>query len=103
MKIALKIQVVTLFPQMFSALSDNGVTGRAVQKGLVQLGTINPRDYTHDRHNTVDDRPYGGGPGMVMMVEAAMTTCGRGLGSLKIVLIFMGMVNMSGLFRNIRA
>jgi tRNA (guanine37-N1)-methyltransferase len=65
----MRIEVVTLFPQMFSALSDNGVTGRAIQNGLVQLGTINPRDYTHDRHNTVDARPYGGGPGMVMMVE----------------------------------
>ncbi|MDH5395391.1 MAG: tRNA (guanosine(37)-N1)-methyltransferase TrmD [Gammaproteobacteria bacterium] len=65
----MKIEVVTLFPQMFSALSDYGVTGRAIQKGLVQLGMINPRDYTHDRHNTVDARPYGGGPGMVMMVE----------------------------------
>lgn len=65
----MKIEVVTLFPQMFSALSDYGVTGRAIQNGLVQLGTINPRDYTDDRHNTVDARPYGGGPGMVMMVE----------------------------------
>lgn len=63
------IEVVTLFPEMFSALSDYGVTGRAIQNGLVQLGTINPRDYTDDRHNTVDARPYGGGPGMVMMVE----------------------------------
>jgi len=65
----MKIEVVTLFPQMFSALSDYGVTSRAIQNGLVQLGTINPRDYTDDRHNTVDARPYGGGPGMVMMVE----------------------------------
>jgi len=64
----MNIQVVTLFPEMFSAVSDNGVTGRAIQKGLVQLGTKNPRDFTNDRHNTVDDRPYGGGPGMVMMV-----------------------------------
>ena len=63
------IEVVTLFPEMFSAVSDYGVTGRAIQKGLVQLGTVNPRDFTDDRHNTVDDRPYGGGPGMVMMVE----------------------------------
>lgn len=63
------IEVVTLFPEMFSAVSDNGVTGRAIQNGLVQLGMKNPRDYTEDRHNTVDDRPYGGGPGMVMMVE----------------------------------
>ena len=65
----MNIQVVTLFPEMFSAVSDNGVTGRAIQKGLVQLGTVNPRDFTDDRHNTVDDRPSGGGPGMVMMVE----------------------------------
>ena len=65
----MNIQVVTLFPEMFSAVSDNGVTGRAIQKGLVHLGMKNPRDYTDDRHNTVDDRPYGGGPGMVMMVE----------------------------------
>ena len=63
------IEVVTLFPEMFCAVSDNGVTGRAIQKGLVQLGTVNPRDFTDDRHNTVDARPYGGGPGMVMMVE----------------------------------
>ena len=77
MKIALKIQVVTLFPQMFSALSDYGVTGRAVQRGLVQLGTVNPRDYTQDRHNTVDDRPYGGGPGMVMMVEPLRQAIGE--------------------------
>lgn len=63
------IEVVTLFPEMFLALSGHGVTGRAIQKGLVQLGMINPRDYTYDRHNTVDARPYGGGPGMVMMVE----------------------------------
>ncbi|MDH5370349.1 MAG: tRNA (guanosine(37)-N1)-methyltransferase TrmD [Gammaproteobacteria bacterium] len=65
----MRIEVVTLFPQMFSALSEYGVTGRAIQNGLVQVGMKNPRDYTHDRHNTVDARPYGGGPGMVMMVE----------------------------------
>lgn len=62
------IEVVTLFPQMFSALSDYGVTGRAIQNGVVQLGMINPRDFTQDKHQTVDDRPYGGGPGMVMQV-----------------------------------
>lgn len=73
----MKIQVVTLFPQMFSALSDNGVTGRAIQKGLVHLGTVNPRDFTHDRHNTVDARPYGGGPGMVMMVEPLRDAIGE--------------------------
>lgn len=63
------IQVVSLFPQMFEALSEHGVTGRAIRDGLVQLGIVNPRDYTEDRHRTVDDRPYGGGPGMVMMAE----------------------------------
>jgi|TARA_R110000782_G_scaffold100766_7_gene187032 tRNA (guanine37-N1)-methyltransferase len=52
---------------MFAAVSDYGVTGRAVQKGLLNISCCNPRDYTTDRHQTVDDRPYGGGPGMVMM------------------------------------
>ncbi|MDR8524763.1 MULTISPECIES: tRNA (guanosine(37)-N1)-methyltransferase TrmD [Shewanella] len=61
--------VVTLFPEMFRAVTDYGVTGRAVSKGLLELQTWNPRDFTHDRHNTVDDRPYGGGPGMLMMVQ----------------------------------
>jgi len=64
----MRINVVTLFPQMFQALTDYGVTGRAMQRGLVELQTWNPRDYTEDVHHTVDDRPYGGGPGMVMMV-----------------------------------
>ncbi|GGI69227.1 tRNA (guanosine(37)-N1)-methyltransferase TrmD [Shewanella gelidii] len=61
--------VVTLFPEMFRAVTDYGVTGRAVNKGLLELQTWNPRDFTHDKHNTVDDRPYGGGPGMLMMVQ----------------------------------
>ncbi len=61
--------VVTLFPEMFRALTDCGVSGRAVQKGVVSLDCWNPRDYTHDVHRTVDDRPFGGGPGMVMKVE----------------------------------
>lgn len=61
--------VVSLFPEMFRAISDYGVTGRAVKNGLLELQTWNPRDFTHDRHNTVDDRPYGGGPGMLMMVQ----------------------------------
>jgi tRNA (guanine37-N1)-methyltransferase len=51
---------------MFAAVSDYGVTGRAVQNGLLKIQCCNPRDYTADRHQTVDDRPYGGGPGMVM-------------------------------------
>ena len=54
---------------MFGAISDYGVTGRAVQKGVLNLSCINPRSFTEDRHQTVDDRPYGGGPGMVMMPE----------------------------------
>ena len=63
------IAIVTLFPEMFSALTDYGVTGRAVKQGLVKIVFINPRDFTQDRHHTVDDRPYGGGPGMVMKIE----------------------------------
>lgn len=54
---------------MFSAVVENGVTGRAVKNGLVDIGFWNPRDYTHDRHRTVDDRTFGGGPGMVMKME----------------------------------
>lgn len=61
--------VITLFPEMFRAVTDFGITGRAVKNGLLELHTWNPRDFTHDRHNTVDDRPYGGGPGMLMMVQ----------------------------------
>jgi tRNA (guanine37-N1)-methyltransferase len=64
-----KIALVTLFPEMFKAVTDYGVTGRALSKGLVEVGFYNPRDYTADRHHSVDDRPYGGGPGMVMTLE----------------------------------
>jgi tRNA (guanine37-N1)-methyltransferase len=60
--------VVTLFPEMVELLLRFGVTGRAVERGLLEVGVCNPRDYTSDRHQTVDDRPYGGGPGMVMKV-----------------------------------
>lgn len=65
----MKIALITLFPDMFKALTDYGVSGRAVKQGLVEISSFNPRDYTHDNHSTVDDRPYGGGPGMVMMIE----------------------------------
>ncbi|MCW8196301.1 tRNA (guanosine(37)-N1)-methyltransferase TrmD [Proteobacteria bacterium 005FR1] len=65
----MRIAVVTLFPEMFSAISDYGITGRAIRQGLLQLHLVNPRAFTRDRHATVDDRPYGGGPGMVMMIE----------------------------------
>jgi len=64
-----RVALVSLFPDMFKALTENGVTRRAVESGLIELKTINPRDFSHDRHQTVDDRPYGGGPGMVMRVE----------------------------------
>jgi tRNA (guanine37-N1)-methyltransferase len=65
----MEIQVITLFPQEFRPLVDLGVTGRAIREGLVNLELVNPRDFAVDRHRTVDDRPYGGGPGMVMAVE----------------------------------
>ncbi|HEB63797.1 MAG TPA: tRNA (guanosine(37)-N1)-methyltransferase TrmD [Gammaproteobacteria bacterium] len=65
----MRIDVVTLFPEMFDALVGHGVTGKAVKRGLLQFDTWNPRDYAVDRHRTVDDRPYGGGPGMLMMVQ----------------------------------
>jgi len=63
------IEVVTLFPEMVETLLKFGVTGRAAERGLLQVGTCNPRDYATDKRKSVDDRPYGGGPGMVMMVE----------------------------------
>ncbi|MGO2405944.1 tRNA (guanosine(37)-N1)-methyltransferase TrmD [Vibrio litoralis] len=63
------IGIISLFPDMFRAVSDYGVTGQAVKKGLLSLESWNPRDFTHDKHRTVDDRPYGGGPGMLMMVQ----------------------------------
>ena len=65
----MQIDVVTLFPEMFKVLTDYGVTGRAINRGIVELGFWNPRDYSEDTHNTVDDRPYGGGPGMVLMMR----------------------------------
>ncbi len=61
--------VVTLFPDMVLQAAKYGVTGRAISSGLVGLSVWNPRDYTRDRHKTVDDRPYGGGPGMVMKYQ----------------------------------
>lgn len=63
------IGVISLFPDMFRAITDFGVTGRAVKRGLLNIQCWNPRDFAHDKHRTVDDRPYGGGPGMLMMVQ----------------------------------
>jgi tRNA (guanine37-N1)-methyltransferase len=65
----MKIDVISIFPPMFEAISAYGVTGRAMEKGLLQLRVRNPRDFTSDARRTVDERPYGGGPGMVMMAE----------------------------------
>jgi tRNA (guanine37-N1)-methyltransferase len=61
--------VVTLFPEMFGALTDWGITSRAAKQGQYQLRTWNPRDFTSDNYRTIDDRPYGGGPGMVMLAR----------------------------------
>jgi tRNA (guanine37-N1)-methyltransferase len=63
------IGVISLFPEMFSAVTEHGVTRRACERNLLKVDTWNPRDFTHDRHRTVDDRPYGGGPGMLMKVQ----------------------------------
>lgn len=65
----MRFDVISLFPELFEIATRHGVTGRAVQRGIVNLALWNPRDYTTDRHRTVDDRPYGGGPGMVMLVK----------------------------------
>ena len=65
----MQLQVVSIFPELVQAVAAFGVVGRAVERGLVSLDCINPRDFTQDVHRTVDDRPYGGGPGMVMKYE----------------------------------
>lgn len=63
------IELVTLFPEMIRAAVAHGVLGRAIERGIVSVGTEDPRHHTHDPHRTVDDRPYGGGPGMVLKPE----------------------------------
>ena len=65
----MQVEVITLFPEMFAAISEYGITSRAVRQGLLSLNCWNPRTYTEDRHQTVDDRPFGGGPGMVMKIQ----------------------------------
>ena len=67
--VSIRFDVVTLFPEMFAALTGSGITSRALETGLYSLTTWNPRDFTTDKYRTVDDRPYGGGPGMVMLAE----------------------------------
>jgi len=78
------IGVITLFPEMLDALRCGGITARALERGLLKLSTWNTRDFTTDKHCRVDDRPYGGGPGMVMQVQplrtaiqSAVTTMGN--------------------------
>ena len=63
------IGIVSLFPEMFEALTHYGITRRAIERGILEVDTWNPRDFALDRHKTVDDKPYGGGPGMLMKVE----------------------------------
>jgi tRNA (guanine37-N1)-methyltransferase len=65
----IRFHVVTLFPEMFAAVTHSGISGRALERGLWSIGLWNPRDFTSDNYRTVDDRPYGGGPGMVMLAE----------------------------------
>ncbi len=65
----MRFDVITLFPEQVQQVTGFGVVGRAADRGLLELQCWNPREYTTDRHRTVDDRPYGGGPGMLMKVE----------------------------------
>jgi len=65
----MRVDVITLFPEMVRECASHGIQGRAIDNGLLELQTWNPRDYTEDKHRGVDDRPYGGGPGMVMQVQ----------------------------------
>ena len=80
---SLRFDVITLFPEMFVALTESGITRRALERGLWQLACWNPRQWAQDVHRTVDDRPYGGGPGMVMMaapLEQAIAAAKVGAG-----------------------
>ena len=65
----MRIAVISIFPEMLRAITDFGVTRRAVKNGLIEIHCINPRDFAYDKHQKVDERPFGGGPGMLMMVQ----------------------------------
>ena len=65
----MRFDVISLFPEMFDAITKHGITARALERKIYSLNLINPREFTTDNHKTVDDRPYGGGPGMVMLAE----------------------------------
>ena len=73
----MRFDVITLFPEIFSAITQNGITARALKRKLWSLNTWNPREETLDNHRTIDDRPFGGGPGMVMMAEPLARTVDR--------------------------
>ncbi|MCK0505578.1 tRNA (guanosine(37)-N1)-methyltransferase TrmD [Aromatoleum anaerobium] len=74
---ARRFDVITLFPEMFAALTASGITRRALERGLYEIAFHSPRDFVTDPHRTVDDRPYGGGPGMVMLAEPLEKAIGR--------------------------
>ena len=76
----MRINILTLFPEWFASPLDTALLGKAREAGLVEFDILNPRDRTEDRHHIVDDRPYGGGPGMVMMLEPLAKTL-RGTGN----------------------
>ena len=79
----MRIAIVSLFPEMFDAISRYGVTGRAVESGQLELVLSNPRDFASDRHGTVDDRPYGGGPGMLMKIDTLEAALEQARGALE--------------------
>ncbi|MFQ5982064.1 MAG: tRNA (guanosine(37)-N1)-methyltransferase TrmD [Woeseiaceae bacterium] len=68
----MQIRIVSIFPEMVQTVAEYGVIGRAAEAGLAEISCVNPRDFTDDPHRAVDDRPYGGGPGMVMKFEPAV-------------------------------
>jgi len=70
----MRFDVITLLPELVESVTQVGVTGRAATRGLIELHCWNPRDFTEDVHRTVDDRPYGGGPGMVMKADSLLKT-----------------------------
>lgn len=88
METAFSVVIVSLFPEMFASITQDGVVGRAFKQGRANCWLINPRDYALDKHCTVDDKPYGGGPGMLMKVQPlrdAIAAAKRQLPSAKVV------------------
>ena len=88
----MRFDIISLFPEMVLSAAAFGVTGKAIEQGLVKLTCWNPRDYTQDKHRTVDDRPYGGGPGMVMKLEpllAAVTSAKNALGDINCRTVYL--------------